>query len=462
MSNKTEKPTTPEEAGARAQRFWERITRPIQIVSFFVVLACIALCAKQPKADTLEFAGPVVFGADQVNQPSVAGVDLGMMGAVLNGPEADLIQAITDDMLAGDFARVGVALSEVGLPRIWWEDNIEMNVLAPSAGNPHGWEFDLLFTISFPASKAYDPAFACTLLLPPLRQPGGTMVPAAVSAIPMAQCWDTSLADLAAIGGMQTIISNSMMLDVLFPPHYSIFGDGPVTNANGTRSMSCAELRWASNGGVIAGVGGGVGAGATAMGGVASSGIIGAISAYVGTALTGMVLGEVSAATAAALLAMGSVAGVVTGGLVVVGVVIGAAIAARAAYATAGSGCPGCNASELAGEECRVIADECVCKDAELWVQYPEHSPERPDDGTSESSGPGHALEEWARREMRATGAPRAEGEAGGGGISFDDNKGDCRAGSTSECDAACRPGWDGCTVCTDSPEVVCFYSVEP
>ena len=160
---------------------------------------------------------------------------------------------------------------------------------------------------------------------------------------------------------------------------------------------------------------------------------------------------------------MGTAVGVVSGGIVVVGVVIGAAIAARATYAAASfGGCPGCVASEQPGEECRVLSDECICKDEERWVSFPEDPPERPDDGTAESSGPGHELEEWARRQMRPTGAPREEGDAGGGGISFDDNKGDCRAGSTSECDAACRPGWDGCTICTDSPEVVCFYSVEP
>ncbi len=459
MSNDTKKPMTPEEAGARAQRFWERITRPIQIVAFFIVLACIGFCATQPKAATVERAGPVVFGADEINQPTVSGLDLGVMGTLLNGPEADLLEAITDDMLAGDFAQVGVALSEVGLPRIWWENNIEMTVKAPSPGNPHNWGFDLLFTISFPAERAYDPAFACTLLLPPLHQPGGTMVPAAVAAIPMAQCWDTSVSDLAVIGGLQTIISNSMMLEVLFPPHYSIFGGGPVTNANGTTSISCAELRWESPGGLISALGGGVGAGATAMSGVASSGIVGSVSAYVGSALSGMVLGEVTAATAAALGTMGMAAGVVTGGIVVVGVVIGAAIAARAVYATTTSGCPGCVASEQAGEECRVQDDECICKDAERWITHPG-APERPDDGATSTNTSSTALEDWARREMRPTGAPREQEDSGGSGISFGDDEDNCGAGSDSECDAACDPGWGGCTVCKDTTEVVCFYSV--
>ncbi len=372
--------------------------------ALFVMLSSV----EEASAGTPTVTQTQVTLGDRLNQPSVSGIDLGMMGTVLDGPTADLIAGVTEDILAGDFDAVGASLASVGLTRWWWEQHIDVAVHAPSGGNPHNWEFDIMFSVRFPQERTFseDPlVFACTMALPAFRRPGSELVPALVSQLPVTHCWDTTEADLANVValGMQELISNDMLLDALFPHGYSIFGDGPQTNANGERSLSCSELRWDSPGGVIAGVGGGAAGAAGAVNGVGASGIV----SMIGGGLAGFFAGGVNVVplgmvgtTAANLAIIGAAGGMIVAGVVIIGVVVVAGMAARATYASMTTGCPGCNAMEQVGEDCRPLGDECICKDEADWNTGAHPPPPKPSD---EEAWTEHDLEGWARKEMRET-----------------------------------------------------------
>jgi len=426
-------------------------------------------CVEQASAGTPTVTQTQITLGDRLNQPSVSGIDLGLMGTVLDGPSADVIAGVTEDILSGDFDAVGSSLASIGLNRWWWEQYIDVAVHAPSGGNPYNWEFDIMFSVRFPQERTFsnDPlVFACTMALPAFRPPGSDFVPALVSQLPVTQCWDTTEASLANVValGMQELISNDMFLDTLFPVGYSIFGDGPQTNANGERSQSCSELRWDSPGGRIAAVGGGAGGAAGAVTGVGASGIV----AAVGGGVSGFLMGQgltfplgALGATAANIGLIGVGGGLVLGAVVVGAAVVAAGVAARAAYASMATGCPGCNAMEQKGEDCRVLGDECICKDEADWNTGTHPPPPKPSDDEAWIE---HDLEGWARKEMRESDSthkapePPEYGGTGGTGSCADGSS--PRTGDQETCDLLCVEDGAACTYCLGE-WTVCTQSAE-
>ena len=389
---------------------------------------------------TLEQA-PLVAPGTPTNPPPLIGTDLGVNTQPIPDPVDGLLAAITQDLIDGGFPQVGSQLGAAGLTRAVWDDHINIEVRVPTTYNSWGWEFDLLMFLEFTQTGT---GLGCTFALPILNPSDDVPVsPAEVSFTPVVQCWEMTAEAIAfGLPGTHLLFDNATFMDVLWPIGYSLFGgSGPTINGNGDRIYDCAALRWDSDGGLLAAIGGAGTAGLAMAQAVLAGGLAGSIATWASVGLGGMVLGEVSLGTAGAIVTL---AGFVSGAAVaalVVGAAVGGAMAARGIWASANQGsCPGCAGFALAGEDCRVVSDECICREEARWGAPPQcaaASAEGKDEEIEVHRDPNDVFSEVP---------PNFEDEGGhesGGGFGAGSTSGGvaCRPGGAVDCADACN--WD-------------------
>jgi len=412
---------------------------------------------------------PATAWGTPTNPPPIVGTDLGVSAVELPDPLGELIQELTVDVGVG-FDHLGSELALAGINRWTWADHLNIEAFVPTPSNPWGWEFDVLMFLEF---REVGEGLGCTFALP-VNNPTGYVpqTPGEVPTYPVSQCW-LMTAEAMALGlpGTSLLFDNDGFMDLLWPLGASLFGGGPTTNGNGDRIYECSDLRWDSNNGRYAAM---AGAGTTAIStGVAafSAGWASQIATWGALSLSGMVLGEMTLGTAYAI----GVLATFTGGVAVAAIVVGAAVvggvAARALFASQSfTGCPGCQAKALAGEECRVQNDDCVCKPTSAWGPPPQCGGDtRPDgkddnpDGTARD--PNDSLAEVPEDDR-----PEHEhGEGFGSGSLGAPGASDCTPGTDEECADACDWAEDAgpmtlmgaqtdrsCNICEDG-SVECF-----